>query len=211
MINIELIQGKRQRKCNRCSNKIDNYYIYKSKSICKECIEYYLDLKVTCSICNKKINRRYEYIPIEEANTTKVFCSKECYDYFIKEKKDLEELNLFLKEYHKIDTLNPRIYVQINEFKKKYNFTIKGMLLTLKYIINTLKKEIPIDNISLVQYYYDKAKEEYITKASREKVAIKLQESNYNMVSGVKKIKIKYNINRKNILITNLNLGEENE
>ena len=154
------------------------------------------------------LKRRYEYINIDDTKSKKVFCSEDCYKSFVNDKADIEELDNFLKEYHKVDTLNPRIYVQINEFKKKYKFTTKGILLTLRYIINTLKKDIPIDNISLVQYYYENAKQEYITKAHREKIAENLQESNYNMISKIKKVKIEYKPIRKNILITDLDLGE---
>ena len=42
----------------------------------------------------------------------------------------------------------------------------------------------------------------------REILAEKLQENNYTMISGIRKIKIKHNFNRKNILITDLDLGE---
>ena len=207
---MELIESKRLRKCIRCLNKVESYYIHKKKVICKECIDYYMNLKITCCICGKKIKRTSEYIN-SDTNTSKVFCSENCYNAFLKEKIDLQELEDFLKNIHKVENLNPRIYVQINEFKKKYKFTVKGIILTLKYVVYTLRKEIPIDNISIVQYYYENAKQEYIAKVNREKIAENLQECNYNMVSNIKKVKIKYEPNRKNILITELNLGEYNE
>lgn len=206
---MELIENKRPRKCNRCSNKVNAYYIYKDKAICKDCIEHYLDLKITCSICNTKLKRRNEYININDVKSTKVFCSENCYKSFINDKADLEELDNFLKEYHRVDTLNPRIYVQINEFKKKYKFTTKGILLTLRYIINTLRKEVPIDNISLVQYYYDKAKEDYVKKINREKAVNKLENLTPTITKSIK-FDNSYNNDRlKNILIVDIVLEQE--
>ena len=56
------------------------------------------------------------------------------------------------------------IYMQINQYIKKNNFTYKGILLTLQYITETLKKDLQIDNISIVSWYYDIAKDNYIKK-----------------------------------------------
>lgn len=175
------------RKCNKCGQKKSNFSIHKKKVICDDCLEGYLESSTTCSVCGIKLKRKNEYIEEEfsDSDKNKTFCSKTCYNKVKQEKLDLDELDLWLKNYHKVETLNSRIYMQINQYIKKNNFTHKGILLTLQYLTNDLKKELQIDNISIVAWYYDQAKANYIKKIESQKKSLLLKEQNFQMFNNI--------------------------
>lgn len=195
------------RKCVRCGKKFEDTFEYKGKRYCKECFATYLTLKASCSVCKKSFVRGSEYTcdSMESKDKKKTFCSKECYDKLIQERLDLDELDNWLKQYHKTDKLNNRIYMQINQFKSKNNFTYKGILLTLEYITNTLKKNLELDTIGIVAWYYDSAKQEYIKKINRQRKNESLNDFIMFQNSAHKPKVLEYVDNRKDkILITNI-------
>lgn len=195
------------RKCVRCGKKFEDTFEYKGKRYCKECFATYLTLKASCSVCKKSFVRGSEYTcdSMESKDKKKTFCSKECYDKLIQERLDLDELDNWLKQYHKTDKLNNRIYMQINQFKSKNNFTYKGILLTLEYITNTLKKNLELDTIGIVAWYYDSAKQEYIKKINRQRKNESLNDFIMFQNSAYKPKVLEYVDNRKDkILITNI-------
>lgn len=54
------------------------------------------------------------------------------------------------------------VYIQIEEFKKNYNMTYMGMLLTLEYAFN--EKEMTFDNekgVGIIPYLYDECSKEW--------------------------------------------------
>ena len=195
------------KKCVRCGKKFEDTFEYKGKRYCKECFATYLTLKASCSVCKKSFVRGSEYTcdSMENKDKKKNFCSKECYDKLIQERLDLDELDNWLKQYHKTDKLNNRIYMQINQFKSKNNFTYKGILLTLEYITNTLKKNLELDTIGIVAWYYDSAKQEYIKKINRQRKNESLNDFIMFQNSAHKPNVLEYVDNRKDkILITNI-------
>lgn len=195
------------KKCVRCGKKFEDTFEYKGKRYCKECFATYLTLKASCSVCKKSFIRGSEYTcdSMENKDKKKNFCSKECYDKLIQERLDLDELDNWLKQYHKTDKLNNRIYMQINQFKSKNNFTYKGILLTLEYITNTLKKNLELDTIGIVAWYYDSAKQEYIKKINRQEKNESLNDFIMFQNSAYKPKVLEYTDNRKDkILITNI-------
>lgn len=195
------------KKCTRCGKKFEDTIEYKGKRYCNECFKVYLTLKASCSVCKKSFVRGLEYTHdnMESKDKKKNFCSKECYDKLIQERLDLEELDNWLKQYHKTDKLNSRIYMQINQFKSKNNFTYKGMLLTLDYITNTLKKNLELDTVGIIAWHYDNAKQEYIKKIQRQEKNETLGDFTMFKDSCYKPKVAEYEDNRKNkILITNI-------
>lgn len=197
------------RKCNKCGQKFSDYSLYKDKVFCNDCLESHLNAMTTCTICKGKIKRKYEYISkdFSSADKKKTFCSSQCYQKMIQDKLDMDELDKWLKEYHKVESLNSRIYMQITQFVNKNNFTYKGILLTLQYLVKEQRKELQIDNISLVSWYYDSAKDSYMKEIALEKKLQQLQEDNFKMFNV---IKTKSSVNRQvdkrkdNILITEI-------
>lgn len=200
------------RKCSKCGQKSSEYTIYKDKTLCNDCIEDYLDASTSCSICGKRVKRKLEYIDeqVSNADKKKTFCSHNCYKKLLQDRLDMEELDLWLKNYHRVESLNSRIYMQINQFVKKNNYTYKGILLTLQYYTLIQKKDLQIDNISIVSWYYDSAKEDFIKKQEQRKKAQELQEQNFKMfntVNTISTVKRDVDTRRDEILITDINFN----
>lgn len=196
------------KKCTRCSKKFEDTVEYKGKRYCKECFSEYLDLKSSCSVCKKSFIRKLEFTcdTMDSKDKKKNFCSQECYDNLIQDRLDLDELDKWLKQYHKTDKLNNRVYMQINQFKSKNNFTYKGMLLTLEYITNTLKKNLELDTVGIIAWHYDNAKEEYIKKIKRQEKALSIDYTKINLFEKRDIIFKPTTDNRINkILITDIN------
>ena len=195
------------KKCIRCNKKYEHTISYKGKNYCVTCLYDFKETKTNCSVCKKSMVRDVEYSndTMEKADTKKYFCSSTCYQQLIQDRQDLDELDRWLKSYHKVEKLNSRIYMQIQQFKSKNNFTTKGILLTLQYITNTLKKNLEPDTIGIVSWYYDTAKQEYINRFNRQQNALH-QEHNGIDLSVSKKVMYKPIIDnrKKQILITDI-------
>lgn len=167
----------RARKCIKCKNKSTDYKIHKNKAICGECYVNYMNAHVQCSICGKTIKRLKEYqsSDISKSDLQKIFCSKACHTKLIHERDILDEIDKWLKSYFKMDKLNPRIYIQLNEFQSKFNMTPEGILYTLKYIKEETNKELLNNSITIVTWYYETAKKHYIEK---QKIKSKIKDFN---------------------------------
>ena len=63
--------ASKTRKCSKCGQKNNEFTLYKDKVICNTCYEDYLNSKTTCTICNKRIYRKNEYIDEEVSNADK--------------------------------------------------------------------------------------------------------------------------------------------
>lgn len=158
------------KKCTRCGKKFEDTVEYKGKRYCNECYNEFLNLKANCSVCKTSFIRKHEYTcdDMEAKYKKKNFCSQGCYHTLVQERLDLDELDLWLKQYYKTDKLNNRIYMQISQFRSKNNFTYRGILLTLKYITLTLKKPLESETIGIVAWYYDSAREDYVKKIKKQ-------------------------------------------
>ena len=203
----------KKRKCHKCSEKVENYNIVKDKAVCLECFEEYLELKITCSECKKKIKRKDEFVPEDKKRWKKIYCCENCYNNMLLEEADLDKLDRWLKNYHKVEKLDTRIYMQIQDFKKKYSFTTKGIHLTLEFMVGVDRIDLQLGNISLVPYYYDKAKKYYIDKQNRINNVKKFDKSSSELIKEAKTVKfVAPKTNRANsILITELEFSEEGE
>jgi hypothetical protein len=203
----------RKRKCHKCSESFKDYKIIKDKAICLSCYDEYLELKILCSECKGKIKRKDEFIPPDKKRWKKVYCSIDCYNKMLTEEQDLQNLDDWLKNYHKVEKLDTRIYMQIKDFQRKYNFTIKGIHLTLEFITLVEGTELQLGNISLVPYYYDRAKKYYIEKQTRINNIKKLEQSSTKLLKETKSVVFTApNTNRiKNILITEIEFSKEGD
>lgn len=202
----------RVRKCDRCKEKTTEYKTYKNKAICENCYSTYINGTITCTTCKIQIKRINEYIgtDIDKSDTSKNFCSQDCYNKLLENRKILEEIDMWLKEYFKMDRLNPRVYMQLNEFQTKFNMTPQGILYTLNYIKNETNKEILSNSLTIVTWYYETAKNNYLEK---QKLKTKIEEFNKINSSMFQSSNSKVKVlrepdNRKDkILITEINFN----
>ena len=79
------------------------------------------------------------------------------------EYQDKKEYYAYIKELLSETQLSPKIYVLTDEYIKKYNFTFKGMYLTLVYLKEIMDKELVGDIVGIIPYYYEEAKQYYIS------------------------------------------------
>lgn len=113
-----------------------------------------------CKFCKKEILDKKN--AIKKSNG---YYHKECYDNLQKEKRENKSDRQLLLDYinELYDGQTPKyVYIQIEEFKKNYNMTYMGMLLTLENCFKTL--EIPFDNekgMGIIPYYYDQTSKEW--------------------------------------------------
>lgn len=179
------------RKCKHCTEKKECRE-YRNVWICKDCWEHYINLKITCSMCKQKIQRKNEYLT--GTNTILNFCSEKCYKEYVKSENDKEELINWLLEYHKVEKLNSRIYMQLSKMYKEGK-KYKGILLTLKYITDVLKKDLLVDTINLVEWEYSNAKLYYKKKEQKRK-ELKNTDATFS-INGKIVLSRNYEINKK--------------
>lgn len=113
---------------------------------CKFCGEEIKDK----SVATKKGNYWYHNSCLEEKEKQKN-----------ENKSDRQLLLDYINELYEGQT--PKyVYIQIEEFKKNYNMTYMGMLLTLEYAFN--EKEMTFDNekgVGIIPYLYDECSKEW--------------------------------------------------
>jgi hypothetical protein len=79
------------------------------------------------------------------------------------EYQDKKEYYAYVKQLITDVQLSPKIYVLSDDYIKKYNFTFKGMYLTLVYLKEIMDKELVGDIVGIIPYYYEEAKQYYIS------------------------------------------------
>lgn len=151
-------------------NNSGNSGRYVHKKCIKDFLEKYPDKKSRlievqenedlCFYCKQIINDTDEIKEFKDG----FIAHKKCWtDYLNRENlTELEQLNLYILSLYSLTSLPPNIVKQIDEYKEKYNYTYSGMLKSLKYWYEILKKPI-IDNITIgiIPYIYGQAKEYY--------------------------------------------------
>ena len=148
--------------------------------------------QVKCPMCKtmndkentEKINNRY-------------YCLK-CAEKREKEKNrnidDWPELFNYICELYNIDVPNGMMFQQIKDFRENYNYTNKGMYLTLKYFYKVLGNDVKEDTgLGIIPYYYDRAKQHYI-----DILIVKKHLENFEINEQVNTVKVK-NINIKEL------------
>ena len=143
--------------------------------------------KVKCPLCNtmndkentKEISKRYYCIECAEKEEKRKEKTVDGWD----------ELFNYICDLYNIDNPTGFMFKQIKDFRDNYNYTNKGILLTLKYYHETLGNEVKEDaGLGIVIYYYEKAKKHFIE--TRE---VKKHLENFQENEEVKTIKVKKN------------------
>ena len=68
--------------------------------------------------------------------------------------------------------MTPLLFKRLKDFREDYGYTDIGMYYTLKYIHETLGKEVYDDGLlSQIPYYYDKAKEHVLRVIELENIS----------------------------------------
>lgn len=146
--------------------------------------------KVKCPSC-ETLNDKEDTIEIGK----KYYC-KECAqakeELSKANKSDWDELFEYITELYG-EKPNGLMYKQLGEFRKDpYNYTNKGMYLTLKYFHEALENPVKQDTgLGIIPYVYDKAKKNFIEN---------MDISNYNQefepCENIKQITVKDQFNR---------------
>ena len=97
------------------------------------------------------------------------------------------------------------VEIQIQQYKKEYNYTYNGIGYCLWYITSILNNELELKyGIAKVKYYYEQSKEYYL---SQSKISNSLK--NISNVDKIKKVDVKISkLNRKTMLY-NLDESED--
>lgn len=140
-----------------------------------------------CGMMNDKENT------IQHSN--RYYC-KECYKIRSENVDGYKRLISYICKLYRIDKPTGIILRQIKEFKSDYKFTDDGIYMTLKYYYDLLDNAV-IDGvgIGIVPYYYEKAKQQYLT-------LLKIEDQSEEYVEDEKKV-IRVDIEKRNGILDN--------
>ena len=116
--------------------------------------------KVKCPVCesynNKEVTIYYQ---------NRYYC-KICYENKTKESEDYKNLIKFICEIYEIDAPTGFMVTQIKNFKEQFNYTYKGMELTLDFFYNVKTNNTPEieKGLGIIPYIYKEAKQFFIEK-----------------------------------------------
>lgn len=114
---------------------------------------------VKCPHCEKDIDRNIESF----SEHSKRYYHQECYDIKFTDMMDRERLHQYICALHGMEFVNIHIRKQIKEYQEPpFNFTLKGILTTLRYAHGIERVPIKKDvGIGIIEFYYKKAIEYY--------------------------------------------------
>lgn len=144
--------------------------------------------KVKCGICSK-LNDKEDC----EKVGMKYYCKGECLDKLVEkqsekdqEKEDWAELYHYIIEIygHKPTGM---MFKQLGDYRKDpYNYTNKGMYLTLKYFYETKEQEaMENTGLGIIPYIYEEAKKNYMKQ-----MEISEYNSEYESFEQIRRVKI---------------------
>ena len=121
---------------------------------------------VKCSICGEQFDANViPFIKTSAKRYAHQSCAEDAENKKSQEQKDKEALETYIKILFKIDFIEPRIYKQINQFIKEYNYTYSGIHKALVYFYevkgNSTEKAnggigiVPFCYRDAYVYYYD--------------------------------------------------------
>ena len=150
--------------------------------------------KLKCPVCSS-MNYKEDAVLIGKRH----FCKGECEQQELErleksklEQDDWSELYNYIEELYG-EKPTGMMFKQLGEFRKDpYNYTNKGMYLTLKYFYET-KQQSVINNtgLGIIPYVYEEAKKNYI-----EQMQISAYNSEFESKEEVKTVKINRRQNR---------------
>ena len=149
------------KKCLICGETIldEQSVPYKGRFVHLQCFN--IAMKTLHKDKTEKLKEKKENIPISKKvkkpkMELKDSLSEEEYEY---KQKYYEYLRQLIND----TQLSTKIYVLSEDYIKKYNFTFKGMYLTLLYENEILGKQLTGDIIGIIPYCYEEAKQYYIS------------------------------------------------
>lgn len=154
----------------------------------------------TCKTLNDKENTEKldnRYYCLECAEKRKVEKNRNIDDW--------DELFEYICDLYDIDVLTGMMFKQIKDFRTDYNYTNKGMYLTLKYYYEILDNEVK-DNtgLGIIPYYYDRAKQHYIDILEVKKHLKNFEIDEQTNIVKIKNIDIKEIKKRKQLPLDNI-------
>jgi hypothetical protein len=120
---------------------------------------------VTCIYCKHKFDRdKFPYIAVSNRRYAHQECSLTEDQKKLKEVKDREELDEYIKQLFKISYVDARIQKQIKQYVDEYNFTYSGIKKALIYFYEIKGNSIQKSNggIGIVPYVYKNAYNYYL-------------------------------------------------
>lgn len=113
--------------------------------------------QVKCPYCEEKFDKdeAHEY--------KKKYYHVNCFQKWNQDKADYETLKLYIAKLLRIEFPTGMILKQIKDYKDKYNYTYKGMELSLIYFFDTLGNRAQEgQGIGIIPFVYEDAKNHYI-------------------------------------------------
>jgi len=159
--------------------------------------------KVKCPVCES-----YNYKEEAIYHQKRYYCEI-CYKNKTKESNNYKNLIQYICDIYEVDVPTGFMFTQIKNFKEQYNYTYKGMELTLDYFYNVKTNNTPdIDKgLGIIPYIYEEAKQFFIEKRNIKKnlenVNIQDITDKVNVIS-IKKSDKKEDRNYKNIAIIDI-------
>ncbi len=150
-----------------------------------------------CKYCNEEILDKSQ--AIKKSNG---WYHLDCYNKLQEEKKNKKSERQLLLDYinELYDGQTPKyVYIQIEEFKKKYDMKYSGMLLTLKYAFT--EKEMYFDNekgIGIIPYLYSEAKNNWLRQQEINKAVEEFEFEDKEVIVRRKNTENDYSIRMKN-------------
>ena len=117
---------------------------------------------VKCLYCNRTFDADTEEYVKPNSNR---YAHKACYDVYLQNEKDKEELIDYITQLFELKSPGPVIYKQLKTFRSDpaYGYSNKGILNALKYFYEVKKgnKEKANAQLGIVPYIYDEAQKYY--------------------------------------------------
>ena len=159
--------------------------------------------KLKCPICET-----YNYKEETVYHQKRYYC-KICYENKTKDSNDYKELINYICNIYEIDAPTGFMLSQIKKFKDQFNYTYKGIELTLDYFYNIKTNNTPDMEMGLgvVPYIYEEAKQFFIEKRNIknniQNIDIQDITSKVNVIN-IKKSDKKSDVEYKNIAIIDI-------
>lgn len=164
--------------------------------------------KVKCPSC-KKMNDK-ENTKIISNRHYCIECAKKREEEIARNRDDWDELFEYICELYGMETLTGLMFKQIKEFKESYNYTNKGMYLTLKYYYETLGNEVK-DNtgLGIIVFYYEQAKQHFVESVLVKKHTEAFEENEKLNIVKIKKMDVEDFVFKKQLSLDDTTWGEE--
>lgn len=111
--------------------------------------------RVKCVNCGLVFDRdKVQFVPVGSRRYAHADCSE-----YIADNEDLEALEKYIQTALKVDYIDGRIRLQINNYRDVQKYTYKGMLKALTYFHEV--KGNPLTGVGIIPYVYDQAQKYY--------------------------------------------------